>query len=123
MKDGMNENEIREKLNRVLDLKNRSVYSLVSRKDSMKGQLERQVKGTTRISLDVLLIFADRFPDLDLNWLLRGDGDEPFISVAGKLDQANKIINDAQKEMARLKSASAAVNAESKKGCKKGASK
>lgn len=36
--------------------------------------LWRQINGTRKISLETIMAVADAFPEIDANWLLRGNG-------------------------------------------------
>jgi transcriptional regulator with XRE-family HTH domain len=54
--------------------------------------LWRQVNGTRKLSLETVAAIANAYPEIDCNWLIRGDG-PMYISTDRNDERLNNLID------------------------------
>lgn len=84
-----NSDEIKDRLRRVLEVKNMSVSKFVEDVDIKRSTLSAQINGSSTVSADTIKIFLQKFGNLSAEWLLRGNG-EMFCHCPGN---GEEIIN------------------------------
>ena len=104
----MNERKIntRIRLKQILSYYGVSENSLANGDKATQKRLNRQLKDS-EITLDTILLFVERFPDVSAEWLLSGNG-EMFKKVNEEKEkkdnincseQLEKVIADMQRQM------------------------
>ena len=77
---------VKSRLKEVLNVKGDTINGLSKRHKFSQRTLNRQVNDTTAIGYDVLSLFAEAYPDLNMDWVVTGEG-EMF-----KLDKSVSIF-------------------------------
>lgn len=101
----MTSEEVKERLRKVLSIKGITAHSLAERKTAENSRYTNQLNGERDLKVETLLVVIERMPDLDLNWLLRGKGEEPFPSIKSKIDESNRLIAEAREALERSQAA------------------
>lgn len=95
------ENEVRKRIIESKKALKWSENSLAAGDSATQKRLNRQISHGMSISLDTILLLADAFPQLSLEWLIRGVGEmerKPDIN-----SDARQAIYDLTIENTRLK--------------------
>lgn len=87
--------------------------SLAAGAPATQKRLNRQISHGMSLSVETILILAAKFPELSMEWLLRGDGEMIKTSEDNNVD-AKQAIYDLTIENGRLKKRIAEL--EGKKG-------
>lgn len=83
------EKEVRERIARLQEEKNFSENGLAGGDAPAQKRINRQLSHGAAVTLDTLLRLLSTYPDVSVEWLLRGSGDM-YISHAGAIG-ANKV--------------------------------
>ncbi len=65
---------VKSRLKEVLNVKGDTINGLSKRYEFSQRTLNRQVNGTTAVGYDVLSLFAEAYPDLNMDWVVTGEG-------------------------------------------------
>lgn len=82
----MKEDSVKMRLRAVLEAYNENPTSLARRFNANQKTLHNQIYGTTSVAVSTILLISEALPDMSLEWLLRGIGDN-------KLKQNSAINN------------------------------
>jgi len=89
------EENVRKRIQILLTEKNCTVYSLGGDSTSLQRKLGNQLKGSTTISVDTILLVLDKFPDVSAEWLLRGHGTMYGREETTVINNASTTIGNA----------------------------
>lgn len=67
--------EIKERLKKILELKNETANSLSKKTGFSQRTLNRQINEDTAVGYDVLGLISNTYPDINAEWLMTGRGD------------------------------------------------
>ena len=71
----MDENGLRDRIKKVLLLNGKTVNSISGGNSALQVKLNRQIRGTSTISAEAIEVVARNIPDLNIEWLLTGEGE------------------------------------------------
>lgn len=71
----VDENAVRQRISSILEKEKSSIYALSKETGVEQTKLNRQLRGSSRLSFDTIKVFLQRFPRISADWLLRGVGD------------------------------------------------
>lgn len=71
----MNSEEIRHRLQKILNTMGKTVNSVAGGNSALQVKLNRQIRGTSTISTDTICLMVELFPTLNLDWLFTGRGE------------------------------------------------
>lgn len=69
------ENTVNERIKKILSLSNLSETSFAGLLGMTQATVNRQLKGVSQISYELIDAILRQFPDVSAEWLLRGDGE------------------------------------------------
>ena len=84
------ENQVRERVKKVLDDAQLSENALSGGKSAVQSQLNRQLSHNATVSVKTLLRILDACPDVSADWLLRGSGDM-YVTAGTSVTGANNV--------------------------------
>lgn len=93
--------DVRNRIQQVLDHKKVTVNSLAVKYGENQSKLSKQIKFTTTISLDTILLLLNEFQDLSAEWLLRGTG-EMFIDMESDASSIESRITRLEQQIKQL---------------------
>lgn len=105
------EEEVRNRIIETKKVLKWTENSLASGDTATQKRLNRQISHGMSISVETILFLASRFPELSLEWLLRGEGEMLKSSDVGDAD-AKQAIYDLTMENTRLKNRIAELEGE-----------
>lgn len=71
----MDEKDVKSRLQAVLAAYNQNCTKLHSQFGVNQKTLHNQINGDTAVSLSTILLISEAFPEMSLEWLLRGKGE------------------------------------------------
>ena len=69
------ENSVVQRIRIILKQKRMSINSLSGIIGMQQVTLNRQVSGESSMTLDTFVLIMNEFPDVSLDWVIRGEGD------------------------------------------------
>ena len=89
----MEEGKVRDRIDKLLELKDVSIRMLADGDESLRVRLQRQINGDTGISLSTILHILDYFKNLSSEWLLKGKF-PVFLDESKENEQFRMILNN-----------------------------
>lgn len=71
----MDENGLRDRIKMILSLRGKTVNSISGGNSALQVKLNRQIRGKSTISAEAIEVVAKNIPDLNIEWLLTGEGE------------------------------------------------
>lgn len=85
----MDENGLRDRIKMILSLRGKTVNSISGGNSALQVKLNRQIRGKSTISAEAIEVVAKNIPDLNIEWLLTGEGEMLKTPSAGGQVVAN----------------------------------
>lgn len=69
------ENDVRQRIKHILGLKQTNITAISKKIGLKQNTLSRQINGDTTVSANTLLSIIGLYPDINLDWLITGEGE------------------------------------------------
>ena len=89
----MEEGKVRERIDKLLEVKDVSIRMLADGDESLRVRLQRQINGDNGISLSTILHILGYFKNLSSEWLLKGKF-PVFLDESNDNEQFRMILNN-----------------------------
>lgn len=120
-----------ERIQQILDTKNLSATQFSEEIGIQRSSISHVLSGRNKPSLDFMLKIKGRYPEINLNWLLLGDGkmiekeisspeivDETMTNESQQIDFGNKESKETHKELPKELPADKTVESQASYGNK-----
>lgn len=87
------EGKVRERIDKLLELKDVSIRMLSDGDESLRVRLQRQINGESGITLSTILYILGYFDNLSSEWLLKGKF-PVFLDESNENEQFRMILNN-----------------------------
>lgn len=84
------ENTVCQRIKDVLSERNISITSFAKSIEEVQTTVNRQLNGTSQLSINLVKAFLHQFPDISAEWLLRGKG-EMYLKEASSADEIEAL--------------------------------